>query len=163
MAPTAGPDEVVIAPRIVEQPTPTSVAPPPAEPTRPPATRAVPTRAAPAPTAPPEEAAEEPLEGAMTAPRLRGLLEQWTRRPIERRAQRAMDVARVANFWTVTHPDDPFTPELRGRLPRLFKSDTETALGNGQPALARLFFRAYRQLRFAPPDPDLAARVRIAR
>src|SRR6185369_2439697 len=98
--------------------------------------------------------------GTMTGPRLRGLLEHWTRRPIERRAHRAMEVARVANFWTATHPDDPFTPELKARLPRLFRSDTEAALDAGQPGLARLFFRAYRQLRFSPPDPGLAARVR---
>jgi hypothetical protein len=98
----------------------------------------------------------------MTAPRLRGVLEQWTRRPIERRAHRAMEIARAANFWTATHPDDPFTPELKARLPLLLKTDTETALAEGQPALARLFFHAYRQLRFSPADPVLGSRVRRA-
>jgi serine/threonine protein kinase len=166
-APTAGPDEIVIAPRIVEQRTPTLLAPSPAEATRPPATRAVPTRAPPAlptpPAASPQSGSlEEPIEGAITAARFRGFLDQWTRRPIERRAQRAMEIARAANFWTATHPDDPFSPELKGRLPRILKSDTETALAAGQPALARLFYRAYRQLRFSPPDSDLAVRVRRA-
>ena len=166
-APTAGPDEIVIAPRIVEQRTPTVLAPSPAEPTRPPATRAVPTRAqpalpAPSAASPQSDTPEEPIEGAITAARFRGFLDQWTRRPIERRAQRAMEIARVANFWTATHPVDPFSSDLKGRLPRILKSDTETALAAGQPALARLFYRAYRQFRFSPPDPDLADRVRRA-
>ena len=165
-APTAGPDDVVIAPRIVEQRTPTSAAAPsPVPPTLLPVTRVVPTRA-PAPAPPPADDAaaaetpDEPIEGGMTAARFRGLLEQWTRRPIARRAHRAIEIANAANFWTATHPDDPFSPELKARLPRLLKSDTETALAAGQPALARLFWRAYRELRFSSPDPDLAARVR---
>jgi serine/threonine-protein kinase len=164
-APTAGPDDVVIAPRIVELRTPTLAAPTPVAPTGVPVTRAVPTRAPPvlsppAAASPPEETVEEPIEGAVTAARFRGTLEQWTRRPIARRAHRAIEVARAANFWTATHPDDPFSLELKARLPRILKSDTETALAAGQPVLARLFWRAYRQLRFSPPDPDLAARVR---
>jgi hypothetical protein len=163
--PTAGPDDVVIAPRIVEQRTPTSAAPSPVPPTRVPVTRVVPTRAPPASPAPadassPEETPDEPIEGGVTAARFRGMLEQWTRRPIARRAHRAIEIARAANFWTATHPDDPFSPELKARLPRLLRSDTETTLAAGQPVLARLFWRAYRQFRFSPPDPGLAARVR---
>ena len=100
------------------------------------------------------------MEGALTAARLRRLLDQWSRRPFERRAHRAMDVARGANFWVAAHPDDPFTPELKRRLPGILKSDTEAALSAGQPALARLFYRAYRQFRFSPSDADLAERVR---
>jgi hypothetical protein len=73
-----------------------------------------------------------------------------------------LEIADVANFWTVTHPEDSYTPELKRWLPQALKSDTETALADHQPALARLFFRAYRQLRFSPPDPDLARRVREA-
>jgi serine/threonine protein kinase len=165
--PTAGPDDVVIAPRIVEQRTPTPAAPSPVPPTRAPVTRAVPTRAPPAMSppadaSPPEETADEPIRGGVTAARFRANLEQWTRRPIARRAHRAMEVALAANFWTSTHPDDPYSPELKAQLPRILKSDTETALAAGQPVLARLFFRAYRQLRFSPPDPDLARRVRSA-
>jgi hypothetical protein len=114
----------------------------------------------PADASPPDETAEEPIEGGVTAARFRGMLEQWTRRPIARRAHRAIEIARAANFWTLAHPDDPFSPELKARIPGLLKSDTETALAAGQPVLARLFWRAYRQFRFSPTDPDLAARVR---
>ena len=73
-----------------------------------------------------------------------------------------MEVAGAANFWTLTHPQDSYTPELKRGLPRTLKSDAEAALANRQPALARLFYRAYRQLKFSPPDPDLARRVRQA-
>jgi hypothetical protein len=161
-APTAGPDEIVIAPRIVEQPSPS--VPSPVPPTRAPTARSVPTAAPPTPAAasPPEEEAEDPLQGPVTAARFRKFLDQWTRRPIERRAHRALEIAHVASFWAATHPDDPFAPELKTRLPRMLRFDTEAALSGGQPALARLFWRAYRQLKFSPPDPELAERVRRA-
>ncbi len=163
-APTAGPDEIVIAPRIVEQPSPTPSVPSPVPPTRVPTARSVPTAAPPTAVAapPPEEAGEDRLEGPVSAARFRKFLDQWARRPIERRAHRALEIAHVANFWAATHPDDPFAPELKSRLPRMLKSDTEAALSGDQPALARLFWRAYRQLKFSLPDPDLAERVRRA-
>lgn len=162
--PTAGPDDIVIAPRIVEEPSPTRSVPSAVPPTRVPTARSVPTAAPPTPAAasPPEEAGEDPLEGPVTAARFRKFLDQWARRPIERRAHRALEIAHVANFWAATHRDDPFAPELKTRLPRMLKSDTEAALSGGQPALARLFWRAYRQLKFSPPDPELAERVRRA-
>jgi hypothetical protein len=73
-----------------------------------------------------------------------------------------LEIAHVANFWAATHRDDPFAPELKTRLPLMLKSDTEAALSGDQPALARLFWRAYRQLKFSSPDPELAERVRRA-
>ena len=168
-APTIGPDEVVIAPRIVEQRTPTEHEQQKEAPTRPPPTRAP----APAPTQPPPPSAptasaasadsgDAPLQGTVTAAKLKAFLEHWSTRPVQRRAHRAMEIAGVANFWAVTHPEDSYTPELKRWLPQALKSDTETALANGQPVLARLFFRAYRQLKFSPPDPDLARSVRQA-
>jgi hypothetical protein len=102
------------------------------------------------------------MEGAVTAAKLKRFLLVWSRRPVERRAHRAMEIAGAANFWAVTHPDDPYTPELKRWLPQTLKSETKSALANGQPVLARLFYRAYRQLRFSPPDPDLARSVREA-
>ncbi len=161
--PTTGPDEIVIAPRIIEQRTPTE--PESSEaPTRPPPTQAL----APATTQPPlaatpaasGESSDASLEGVLTAPKLKRFLDQWSGRPAERRARRAMEVANAANFWTVTHPDDSYTLELKRWLPQRLKSDTEAALADRQPVLARLFYRAYRQLKFSPPDPDLARRIR---
>jgi eukaryotic-like serine/threonine-protein kinase len=163
-APTAGPDDVVIAPRIVEQRAPTPAEPSPVPPTRAPVTRTVPTRVPTALPAPANDAAaetpDEPIKGGVPAARFRANLEQWASRPIARRAHRAVEIALAANFWIVTHPDDPYSPELKAQLPRILKADTETTLAAGQPALARLFFRAYRQFRFSPPDPDLAGRIR---
>jgi eukaryotic-like serine/threonine-protein kinase len=167
-APTNGPDEVVIAPRIVEQRTPGETELRPETPTRPPPTQApaqAPTQPPPGPTneaALPGDTGDEPLEGVITAAKLKRFLHQWSSRPLERRARRASDVADAANFWAVTHPDDSYTAELKRWLPQTLKSDTETALGNRQPVLARLSYRAYRQLKFSPPDPDLARSVRHA-
>ncbi len=162
--PTSGPDEVVMAPRIIEQRTPTEPEPIQESPARPPATEArapvstqLPHAAAPAVSG---DAGDATLEGTLTAAKLKKFLELWSRRPVERRARRALEIANAANFWAVTHPDDPYTPELKRSLVQTLKSDTEAALSDRQPALARLFYRAYRQLRFSPPDPDLARRIR---
>jgi serine/threonine protein kinase len=165
-APTIGPDEVVIAPRIIEQRTPTEPEQRREALTRPPPTAApapVPTQ--PPASPPPETAAsvdtgDAPLEGVVTAAKLRNFFQQWSRRPVERRARRAMDIANAANFWVATHPEDSYTQELKRWLPQTLKSDTQAALANRQPLLARLFYRAYRQLRFSPPDPDLARSIR---
>jgi serine/threonine protein kinase len=167
-APTAGPDEIVIAPRILERATPAGGAPPLQEPARQPAAAptVVPTRiAAAAPTAPassPPEPGDETIEGTVTAAKLKGFLDRWNTAPIERKARRALEVANVSNFWAITHPDDPFTQELKVSVPRLLRDGTEAALADGKPGLARLFHGAYRLFRFSPPDPDLARRVRQA-
>jgi len=170
-APTGGPDEVVIAPRIVEQRTPTENPLPAVSPARELTPRAEPTRA---PAAPPAAAATEapaahsdanadaPIEGVLTESKLKNFLRAWQARPVERRARRAMEIAGIGNFWAATHPNEPFTAGLKVSLPQTLKAETEAALASGQPALARLFHNAYRQFRFSPPDPDLTRRVRQA-
>jgi hypothetical protein len=167
-APTAGPDEVVIAPRILERATPAATASQVHESGRQPTTAplAAPTRvpaATPAaPAAPPPSAGDETIEGTVTAPKLKSFLDRWSTEPIERKARRALEVANVSNFWAITHPDDPFTQELKVSLPRMLREGTEAALDEGKPGLARLFHGAYRLFRFSPADPDLARRVRQA-
>ena len=170
-SPTTGPDQIVIAPRIVELRTPTESPPRPDLPTPVPArgmeaNRSLTAPPAPAPAASPAalpvETADAPIEGALTGAKLQSFLRAWKSRSVERRARRAMEVASIANFWAATHPDDAFTAELKRTLPGTFKNEAETALENGQPALARLFHDAYRQFRFSQPDPDLARRVRRA-
>ena len=176
-APTSGPDQVIVAPRIIEQATPVetpaAAAPTPApaheaarksEAARTPASKAPPPPAAPATPAPEPDAGEkaETIEGVPTPEKLRNLLRVWESRPVDRRARRAGDVADAANFWVATHPSDPFTEELKRELPGKLKTQTEMALASHQPVFARMFHHAYRQLRFAPLDPDLAQRVRQA-
>ncbi len=165
--PTAAPDDVVIAPRILERLTPAeaavpterarapSVLPPGLVPTSVPTPFS--TAAATATLTP--EALEIPGLGVLTPQKIRRVLDQWTSRPIDRRAHRAMEVANMANTWVAAHPDDPFTADLKQWLPRTLKRDTEAALGTAEPFLAMLFYRAYRQLDFAPDDADLARRV----
>jgi hypothetical protein len=102
------------------------------------------------------------IQGVPTPDKLRNQLRVWESRPVDRRARRAGDVADAANFWVATHPNDPFTEELKRELPGKLKAETELALASHQPVFARMFHHAYRQLRFAPLDPDLAQRVRQA-
>ena len=156
--PTPGPDELVVAPRIVEQ---TTSPDPSASPEKTPTATPAPTPAI-APPTPAREARalEVPSAARMTAPELRQWLAVWNSRPIERKAHRAREVAALANSWVVSHPESAFRPELERWLPRILKTDTETALQGARPFLAKLFFRAYRHLSFAPADPELAERVR---
>lgn len=161
--PTPAPDDVVIAPRILEQPTKaepivTGIPPGrvPAQVPTPPSTAFVPTAAAAQPT---PEAPEASGGAGFTAEEFKRLLDQWAARPIDRRAHRAMEVANMANHWVATHPDEPFTGNLREWLPATLKGETETALDNARPVLAVLFYRAYQHLSFAPIDPGLARRM----
>ena len=171
-APTAGPDQIVVAPRIVElrstaaMPTPRKEPPAPAptpgpEPSRLPSGAPMPaSSSAPAPAS--GEMADAPIEGVLTEAKLRNFIRVWKTRPIERRARRSLEVASIANFWAASHPGDAFTEELKQTLPQALRAATEEALENGKPGLARLFHNAYRQFRFSSPDPELARRVRQA-
>ena len=170
-APTSGPDQVIVAPRIIEERTPTESAPPtalpPREPTRGPEPSRPPTvPPAPSPVpispAPVAEAPDAPIEGTLTPEKMRRFVRVWESRPVERRAMRATEIANAANFWVTAHPDDAFTAELKRDLPRILKAQTVAAIDNHQPLFARMFHQAYRQLRFSPLDPELAQRVRQA-
>lgn len=161
--PTAGPDAVILEPRILEHPTAVGAA---ASPVRAPVSAAsIPTSAptlvptAPSTSVPMPEAQEIPAGGAVAGERMKWFLDQWSNKPIERRAHRATEIVVAANRWAAAHPDDPFTAQLKSWLPQTLRGDTETALNNAQPMLARMFYRAYLQLTFAPVDPDLARRV----
>jgi hypothetical protein len=112
--------------------------------------------------APPAEKSEPQMGGVLTEEKLKNFFRFWKTRPPERRARRAMEVASLANFWIATHPGDPFSGELKRTLPETLRTETEQALEDGKPGLARLFHNAYRQFRFSPLNPSLAQRVREA-
>jgi hypothetical protein len=158
--PTPAPDETVIAPRIVEQLTPPDSTPSPESARTPERPAPTPMLAAPAPVPTAAPALEAPAAARLTAPELRRWLEVWSSRPIENRAHRAMEIAKVSNSWVASHPKAAFRPEVEQWLPKTLKANADTALENGRPFLAKLFFRAYKQLSFAPPDPEFARRVR---
>jgi serine/threonine-protein kinase len=107
---------------------------------------------------PPEEIQAAPA-GAPTPEQARRILERWRSRPAEARAHMAGDVAQLANRFVQAHPDDPLAAELRERLPEAFRRGAETSWDNARPLLAALYYRAYRQLTFAPPDPELDRRA----
>ena len=95
----------------------------------------------------------------------RRILERWRSRPPDARAHSATDIAQLANRFVQAYPDDPLAAEMRERLPEAFKRGAEAAWDNARPLLAVLYYRAYRQLTFAPPDPELerrAAEIRSA-
>lgn len=161
--PTSSPDAIVVQSRILENPTPAEglirVAPtslptrvPTAPPTRPPEPTAVPTAIAAAP--PPLRI---PGDGELTEAKLRRMLEDWTMRPIERRANQAVRVAYMANYWAGTHPGDPLAAEIKQTLPKRLKEDAENAAASNRPGLAMEFYAAYMQLN--PTDGDALRRL----
>jgi serine/threonine protein kinase len=183
--PTAGPptprptdtvDEIVApapvpSPRVVEG-SGSEIGVPHPQLTRRPATRptlasaavpqALPTAAALPPPGPaPEE--EGGKRGAPVNPeRARQHVNRWLAQPVQQRARRAEEVARWANAVASNFPDDARVEKMKHDLPALFRGEAIAALDNRQPYLAGLFYRAYRTLTFAPPDPELDRRMTAA-
>ncbi|MFN2387911.1 MAG: protein kinase [Thermoanaerobaculia bacterium] len=111
----------------------------------------------------PPEVTRTAHPGAPETEEMRRILERWRGRPAETRAHRAPDIAQLANRFVQAYPDDPLAAELRIGLPETFKRGAETAWDSARPLLAALYYRAYRQLTFAPPDPELDRRAAQAR
>ncbi len=124
-------------------------------------------RPSPSPPATPEPAAAEPsgsfLEApvrmdAQGTPRFRKFLTHWRSLPVERQSFQAMALARSANLFVATYPDDPLSGELRRTLPRSLKDLALGELDEHRPRVAERFYEAYRGLEFAPRDSDLDTR-----
>ena len=118
-----------------------------------------------APPPPPEATAVPPAAGdaETSAEEARTALARWKSRPGDIRARRAVEIARLADRFVASHPDTPFAAELRDGLPNYLHAQATEALDAARPLDAVLYFRAYRQLSFAPPDPELARRIERAR
>ncbi|HYX21993.1 MAG TPA: hypothetical protein VFA98_14210, partial [Thermoanaerobaculia bacterium] len=102
--------------------------------------------------------AEEPAERPLSPMAMRQALDLWKASPDEGRARRSPAIARAANRFVATHPAAPLSREIESSLPAYLKRQATSALDHAQPVHAHLYFRAYRQLRFAPPDPELESR-----
>ena len=139
-------------PTALPSPAPTE-APTPAPPT------ATPAPLAPTPAPATEPAAPSPPEERTMAPdALVRLVAQWKTLPTEARARRALEIAHRANRVSEAHPADAATAELDRSLPPYFKAQALSALDSAQPLVAVLYYRAYRNLDFAPRDPELERR-----
>ena len=113
----------------------------------------------PAPTAPVEQRSEG--SDAQGTPRFRKFLNHWRTLPVERQAAQAVALARSANLFVATYPDDPLCGQLRRTLPRAFKDLALGELDERRPRIAARFYEAYRELDFAPADRDLDARFAL--
>jgi serine/threonine-protein kinase len=106
-----------------------------------------------------------PPGGAEAAPappppaQARQLIALWKTRPNEARARRAPEIARMASRFVEAHPDDPLADEIEETLPVYLKTEATSALDHAQPLLALLYLRAYKELDFAPEDPELERRI----
>jgi hypothetical protein len=89
---------------------------------------------------------------------MRQALDLWRASPDEARARRAPAIARAANRFVAAHPAAPLAREIEATLPRFLERQATASLDQAQPVLAHLYYRAYRSLRFAPPDPELERR-----
>jgi serine/threonine-protein kinase len=129
----------------------------------------IPSPAAPAPPAvseppAPEAATSDDAEAPRLTPiEMRQTLVRWKTSPNENRARRALEMARTANRFVSEHPAAPLAREIQDTLPVYLKLHATTSLDHAQPVLARLYYRAYRHLRSAPPDPELDRRFESVR
>jgi serine/threonine-protein kinase len=110
------------------------------------------------PTRPEAGPEDEELSGSLDAEdprRFRDSVQAWRTLPRERKAYRALEIARGANRFIREWPDDPLSGELRQRLPASFKELAQRSLAEGRKPAAARFYQAYKALEFAPPDPKL--------
>ena len=164
-SPTAAPDDVVLAPRILEDT-------PLVNPSRPPLTR-VPTQALAAPPVAAPTAAPSPLPTLAPPPKaeplrmpggqvvtetmLRRWIDEWTSRPLEKRAHEAVRIAYMSKSWIQAHPNEPYARQLQPMLTKSLKDDADTAQNNNRPGLAMEFLVAYLQLN--PNDTEALNRL----
>jgi hypothetical protein len=117
------------------------------------------------PSAAPGAAAAQPLEiegvGELTADKLRLMIDDWSGRPVERRAFQAVRVAYLVNRFVRASPAEPLALELQRTFPTTLKKESDAAMTSTppRPALAVEFANGYLQLSFAPRDPELERRV----
>ncbi len=132
------------APTAASTPPPGSVSPPLAVPPAPPE----------ADRAEAEDAAAPPLSPMA----MRQALDRWKASPDEGRSRRAPAIGRAANRFVASHPAAPLSREIETSLPGYLKRQATASLDHAQPVPAHLYFRAYQQLQFAPPDAELESR-----
>jgi serine/threonine-protein kinase len=116
----------------------------------------------PAPSTSEPAAAERPL--AAPAPlEAERLINLWKARTNEARSRRAHEIAGIANRVAAAYPADPRVAAMTATLPAYLRAQASGALDRAEPLSAVLYFRAYRMLDFAPPDPELERRIEKAR
>ncbi|HEX7251547.1 MAG TPA: serine/threonine-protein kinase [Thermoanaerobaculia bacterium] len=165
----SAPDDVVVAPRILENATPSPAAerivPTRVPVTHPPVQGAVPPPPpavqAPPPPPPPAEATPAvprlPDGSEITAPRLSRMVENWTGKPLERRAEEAVRLAYLVRYYSNAHAGDSFAQETKQSLSKGLKEDAEIARSNRRPAIEAKFLVA--RLELEPTDEESLRRL----
>ncbi|MDQ2869807.1 MAG: hypothetical protein M3S32_03620, partial [Acidobacteriota bacterium] len=102
---------------------------------------------------------ELPGLGELDEKKLRQMLDDWTSKPVERRANQAVRLAYVANQWVKAYPEHRLSSEIRRTLPTTLREDSDSLSNGSRPVLAAELARAYLQLSFAPRDPEMERRV----
>ena len=154
--PTAVARRLAASPAAITTATAPTATSPPEAPTPEPA--ATPSSGSPPPAPAAEAAAEDAAVPLLTPVAMRQTMLLWKRSPNENRARRALEIARSANRFVAAHPAGPLAREIQDTLPTYLKLQATTSLDHAQPVLAHLYYRAYRHLRFAPPDAELDRR-----
>ena len=154
-SPPAAPQRARSSSRSVADPSETgrSEAPRPAASPRP-----SPESAEPAVETPEEAAGPAAPMDERGAKRFREFLAAWRGLPPERQSFEARPLARSANRFVRSFPDDPLTAELRQKLPESFRDAAVRELDHGRTRVAARYYAAYKELDFAPSDGALDRR-----
>jgi hypothetical protein len=85
------------------------------------------------------------------------MVDTWTGKPLERRAEEAVRLAYLVRYWSKGHPTDPYSEQVRQTVIKALADDAETARTNRRPMLEAKFLVAHLELE--PNDDSSLARL----
>jgi hypothetical protein len=85
------------------------------------------------------------------------MVDMWTGKPLERRAEEAVRLAYLVRYWSKGHPNDTYSEQIRQTVLKALTDDTLTARANHRPALEAKFLVAHLELE--PTDEEALQRL----
>jgi hypothetical protein len=85
------------------------------------------------------------------------MVDAWTTKPLERRAEEAVRLAYLARYWVNAHPSDASSVAIRRTLVTSLKEDAQIARTNNRPGLEAKFLVA--RLELEPSDEQALQRL----
>ena len=85
------------------------------------------------------------------------MVDGWTGKPVERRAEEAVRIAYLVRYWTRAHAGEAFGQDIRQTLSKGLKEDAQIARTNRRPGLEAKFLVALLELE--PSDEEALRRL----
>jgi len=85
------------------------------------------------------------------------MVDTWTGKPLERRAEEAVRLAYMVRYWSKGHSGDPYSDQIRQTVIKALADDAQTARTNSRPMLEAKFLVAHLELE--PTDEQALERL----